>query len=76
MQIEPFGFEMDNWRAGMIAAAVCNTLIRTKGKPKGKALQPADFYPPVKGVRRSQLTPAQQEFIARRRRGNSSNSNS
>lgn len=72
MRIEPFGFEIENWRAGMVAAAVCNELIRTRGVPRGKprpkTLQPADFYPPLRGAKRSNLTPEQQAFIDRRKR--------
>jgi hypothetical protein len=80
MAIEPFGFEVENWRAGMIAAAVCNEIVRTRpvapGRPRPKLLAPADFYPPIPGARRRQLTPEQQAFIERKRRDRSRDSNS
>jgi hypothetical protein len=73
MRVEPFGFEIENWRAGMIAATVSNS----RRSKRGKALQPADFYPPIAGVRKYQLTPEQQDYLDRKkRRDNSRNGNS
>lgn len=40
--VEPVGFEMENWRAGIVAATVANTTAR-----KGRAYKPADFYPKI-----------------------------
>lgn len=78
MRIEPFGFEIENWRAGMIAAAVCNQVARTVPTRPGKrpkTLQPVDFYPPIKGVRRRALTPEQQAHLEKKRSDSSSDSN-
>jgi hypothetical protein len=78
MRLEPFGYEVENWRAGMIAAAVCNTLIRSTGvgSKRQKLLHPSDFYPPTKGASKSKLTPEQRRFLEKRRRDRSRNSNS
>src|SRR5688572_11302664 len=43
--IEPFGFEMENFRMGVVAASVVNVAPRKKG---AKALVPSDFYPAKK----------------------------
>jgi len=39
---EPFGYDMDNYRAFVVAATVANVAPRKKGT---KALQPNDFAP-------------------------------
>jgi len=39
---EPWGYEIDNYRAGVIAATVANVAPRKKGS---KALHAPDFYP-------------------------------
>lgn len=47
-KLEPWGFEMDNWRMGQLAATVANY----SGKKISKPLQPHDFTPePVKTKR-------------------------
>lgn len=38
--LEPWGCAADDWRAGMLAAAVVNSQ-----RGKGRAAQPADFIP-------------------------------
>lgn len=60
-RIEPFGFEIENFRAGVVAATVANVAPR-KG---GKALKPSDFYPVV--GQRSGLTERQERELAERR---------
>jgi hypothetical protein len=40
-RLEPWGYEADNWRAGMIASVIANA-NRKKGK---KAYKPTDFMP-------------------------------
>lgn len=40
-QIEPSGFEMENWRAGMIASTIANTA----GKVLRSSTSPRDFMP-------------------------------
>lgn len=42
--IEPFGYEVDNHRFGVLAAAIAN--FAGKSLQKGKSLQPSDFFPP------------------------------
>lgn len=39
---EPFGYEVENYRAGVVAATVANVAPRKKG---AKPLKPSDFYP-------------------------------
>ena len=39
-QIEPYGAEMDNWRAGQVCATIANV-----HRGKGKAYKPDDFMP-------------------------------
>lgn len=41
-KIEPFGYEIENYRAGVVAATVANVAPRKKG---AKPLKPSDFYP-------------------------------
>lgn len=41
--LEPWGWEADNWRAGMIASVVANTV--RDSKKRRKPFQPADFMP-------------------------------
>lgn len=41
-ELEPWGYDMDNWRAGMICASTANTAGPKKG---GKAWSVADFVP-------------------------------
>lgn len=70
-QREPFGFDMDNFRMGQIAAAVVN-VTRTRRKDMVTA---ADFYPtPPK--RKPPLTERQQQELEKRRHGKRRNSHS
>jgi hypothetical protein len=41
--LEPFGEEISNWRAGMLASVIASVF----GGKKSKAFQPQDFYPVV-----------------------------
>lgn len=41
--LEPWGYEMENWRVALIAAMVANTVRNPK--KKRKAYQPEDFMP-------------------------------
>lgn len=41
-RLEPAGFHVENWRAGMIAATVANVGLRLSGS---KRVKPDDFYP-------------------------------
>lgn len=62
--VEPFGFEMDNFRMGVVAASVVNVAPRGKG---AKALVPSDFYPARKKGS-IKLGPRQQKQLAERRK--------
>jgi hypothetical protein len=69
--VEPRGYAMENWRAGMIAATVANVAPRKKG---AKPLKPQDFYPSTK--KRSTLSERQlKELRERRQNGKRRNSN-
>jgi hypothetical protein len=76
--LEPFGFEIENWRAGMIASAIINavyaTVPRGKSTRRPKILTPGDFYPPTK-PRPRPLTREQAEFIERKRKNAGGNRN-
>jgi hypothetical protein len=41
-RVEPFGYGMDNFRMGVLAATTANVAPRGKN---AKALKPSDFYP-------------------------------
>jgi hypothetical protein len=47
-RLEPAGFQMDNWRAGMIAATFANVTLQTRGR---KRFAPDDFYPQIRSRR-------------------------
>ena len=47
-RIEPVGFHMDNWRAGMIASTVANAVLKPKGQKK---FTPDDFAPQIRARR-------------------------
>jgi|GEM_PF-1840596 len=68
-QIEPFGFPVDEWRWGMLAANICNAVRSTIPLPKGarrpKMLKASDFFLTRK---ESDLTPEQQAHIERKRK--------
>lgn len=61
-RIEPFGFEIENFRAGVVAATVVNCTPRKRG---AKPSVPSDFYPSTKSG--PQLTERQKRELARRR---------
>ena len=61
-KLEPFGFEVENFRSGVIAATVANVAPRGRG---ARALKPADFDP--SGAKSSQLTPKQERELEQRR---------
>lgn len=70
---EPHGYEIENWRVGMIAATVANVTPRKKGS---RPLKPNDFYPNVKSGT-PQLNEKQlRELERRRKNGNSKRRNS
>lgn len=58
-QVEPFGPNRDDYRAGVAAATVANVFGRRKGEAP---VQPIDFFPDLKGPTRSD---AQEERNAR-----------
>ena len=70
--IEPFGYPMDNYRFGVATTTITNAIYSTipipKGKRRPKPLAPADFYPQRK-KREPDLTPEQQAYIERKKRG-------
>jgi hypothetical protein len=65
-RIEPFGFEMENWRMGLLAATVANSVPRPRGS---KALKPEDFLPKT-NVRASGLTSRQEHELKERAKRN------
>jgi hypothetical protein len=79
-RVEPFGHEMENWRAGMIASAIVNTLHAVQPRAKGtrgpKPLKPRDFYPPSAAKeQQTPLTQAQAEHLRKQRNGKRRHSN-
>lgn len=64
LRVEPRGYEIENWRAGMIAATVANVAPRKRG---AKPLKPQDFYPNT-GRKRIQLSERQLRQLAEKRR--------
>ena len=70
--IEPFGYPMDNYRMGVPAAAIVNTVRSTipmpKGKPRPKQVKATDFYP-KQAKSGPDLTPEQLAHI-RKKHGN------
>lgn len=42
-ELEPYGAELDNWRAGQVCATIANV-----HRSKGKAYKPDDFMPRVR----------------------------
>jgi hypothetical protein len=40
-QLEPYGYELDNYRAGIIASAIYNT---NRSKESDKVFEPKDFF--------------------------------
>lgn len=73
-QWEPFGFEVDNFRAGSIASAVVNVVRGVAHGKKAVYTTPTKFYPPARKAKRK-LTPRQQEQLRKKRgeRGHSNN---
>lgn len=67
--IEPDGWEMDNWRMGVIVSGICNAVIATipmpKGKKRPKPLTPEDFYPVM--AERPRLSERQIQELKERR---------
>lgn len=80
-RLEPSGFEIENWRSGMLAAAICNAVVATIPMPEGrsrpKPLRPSDFLPAVaKSREKRELTERQKRELKeieeqRGKRGNS-----
>jgi hypothetical protein len=68
--IEPNGWQMDNWRFGMLAASVVNAVYSTipvqKGRSRPKPLKPSDFYPPTSRPQQQPLTKEQAEFLRKK----------
>jgi hypothetical protein len=60
-RIEPFGYDAENWRAGMLASTIVNTTPRGPG---AKAAKPSDFYPVTDNA--DGLTDRQKKEIERR----------
>lgn len=70
--LEPFGFEIDNFRMGQICSAVVNVAPRGK---HAKAVTPSMFYPTSKDSRAG-LTPEQAEHLRKKRERDKRNGNS
>lgn len=64
--IEPFGYEIENYRAGVIAATVANVAPRKKG---ARPLKVSDFYP-SKSTKAPLLTAKQLRERHKRRKKN------
>ncbi len=60
---EPHGYEIDNFRAGVVAATVANVAPRKKGQ---RPLTPKDFYP-VTGKGGVKLSPRQMKQLEKKR---------
>lgn len=59
-KLEPFGYDIDNHRAGTIAS----TLVNLKLKKDAQPMTPGDFFPNSYGEEAQQEpSPAQQEFF-------------
>lgn len=67
--VEPFGYPMDNYRMGVPAAAIVNSIRSTipmpKGKPRPKAVKASDFYP-KQAKAQPDLTPEQRAHIRKK----------
>lgn len=67
--VEPSGYEMDNWRMGVMASSIVNAIYASIPIPKGskrpKPLQASDFIPSFK-KQSVDLTPEQQAYIDRK----------
>lgn len=61
---EPHGYEIENYRSGVIAATVANVGPRRRGT---KPLTPKDFYPVV-GKQGIQLSPRQMKQLEEKRK--------
>jgi hypothetical protein len=63
--LEPFGYDIENYRHCVVAATVANVAPRKKG---AKPLKPSDFYP-AKQKTGPLLSPRQErQLIAKRKR--------
>jgi hypothetical protein len=66
---EPFGYPMDNYRMGIPAAAIVNSIRATipipKGKPRPKQVKASDFYPQQEKTA-PDLTPEQRAHIRKK----------
>lgn len=65
---EPFGFHMENFRMGVPAAALVNSIrasAQTKSRPK--FVKPTDFYPPSGRLDDRKVDDQQRAYIARKR---------
>lgn len=61
---EPFGYHIDNFRMGQVAATVFNV---ARGK-KTSAVSPSVFYPESKRLKsKRELTKRQQEYVREKR---------
>lgn len=58
--MEPFGYEIESWRAGMQAAATANTAGTKKG---GQKFTPADFIPKKQAAGREQSVDEQRRIL-------------
>lgn len=67
--VEPFGYPMDNYRMGVPAAAIANTVRSTipipKGRQRPKPVKASDFYP-HRSKAEPELTPEQRAFIRKK----------
>ena len=59
-RMEPWGYDMDNWRAGLIASTMANV---NRGR-KGKSYKPSDFMPQRQKTQREVQQDVRQIFKA------------
>lgn len=78
-KIEPFGFEIENFRYGTQTAALVNAVVATipkqLGRPRPKPFTASDYYPETARKKTVPLTPKQREHL-RRKRGRSGHGHS
>jgi hypothetical protein len=61
-QLEPWGYEMDNWRMGVVSATVANAAGRKK------PLKPSDFMPKPPSRRKLSVEEAQRALSTMRKK--------
>ena len=59
-RLEPFGYEVSNWRAALVAAATANTAGK---KRNGQPFAPSDFMPRKPELARQQSAEEQRKIL-------------